>query len=80
MLQASPRNHRWPPRPVTAADGYRNSQRAVRVSRFFRLLGLSDPPTATTREGFMIPDAVRYMSVHSWTQWDSHGLSGTSPG
>jgi transposase InsO family protein len=26
------------------------------------------------------PDAVRYMSVHSWTQPDSHGLSGTSPG
>ena len=26
------------------------------------------------------PDAVRHMSVHSWTQPDSHGLSGTSPG
>jgi hypothetical protein len=26
---------------------------------------------------FMIADAVRYMSVHSWTQPDSHGRSGT---
>ena len=28
----------------------------------------------------MIADAVRYMSVHSWKQPDSHGHSGTSPG
>ena len=27
--------------------------------------------------GFMIADAVRYMSVHSWKQPDSHGRSGT---
>src|ERR1039458_8093212 len=33
-----------------------------------------------TGSWFMIADAVRYMSVHSWTQWDSHGLSGTSSG
>jgi len=26
------------------------------------------------------PDAVRYMSVHSWKQPDSHGRSGTSWG
>jgi hypothetical protein len=26
----------------------------------------------------MIADAVRYMSVHSWKQPDSHGHSGTS--
>ena len=26
------------------------------------------------------PDAVRYMSVHSWKQPDSHGHSGTSQG
>jgi len=26
------------------------------------------------------PDAVRYMSVHSWKQPDLHGHSGTSPG
>ena len=30
------------------------------------------------RAGFMIADAVRYMSVHSWKQPDSHGHSGTS--
>jgi hypothetical protein len=47
------------------------------VNRTFRLLVQSDP---TTRTGFMIADAVRYMSAHSWTQWDSHGLSGTSSG
>jgi len=35
------------------------------VNRTFRLLVQSDP---TTRTGFMIADAVRYMSVHSWTQ------------
>ena len=28
--------------------------------------------------GSMIADAVRYMSVHSWKQPDSHGRSGTS--
>jgi hypothetical protein len=27
---------------------------------------------------FMIADAVRYMSVHSWKQQDSYGRSGTS--
>jgi hypothetical protein len=47
------------------------------VNRTFGLLVQSDP---TTRTGFMIADAVRYMSVHSWTQWDSHGLSRTSSG
>jgi hypothetical protein len=30
------------------------------------------------RAGFMIADAVRYMSVHSWKQPDSYGPSGTS--
>ena len=30
------------------------------------------------RAGSMIADAVRYMSVHSWKQPDSHGHSGTS--
>ena len=29
------------------------------------------------RAGSMIADAVRYMSVHSWKQPDSHGHSGT---
>ena len=38
------------------------------------------PEWADHATGLMIADAVRYMSVHSWTQWDSHGLSGTSPG
>jgi hypothetical protein len=47
------------------------------VNRFFRLLGLSDSAHGDHMTGFMIADAVRYMSVHSWTQWDSHGLSGT---
>ena len=28
----------------------------------------------------MTADAVRYMSVHSWKQPDSHGHSGTSQG
>ena len=41
----------------------------------FRLLVQSDP---ATRTGFMIAVAVRYMSVHSWKQPDSHGHSGTS--
>jgi hypothetical protein len=57
--------------------GHRNPGASGSVNRIFRLLVQSDP---TTRTGFMIADAVRYMSVHSWTQWDSHGLSGTSSG
>ena len=76
---------RGPDRPPTSdlspglagtAD-HRNPGASGSVNRFFRLLVQSDP---TTRTGFMIADAVRYMSVHSWTQWDSHGLSGTSSG
>jgi len=35
------------------------------VNRIFRLPGLGDPPTAIHPTGFMIADAVRYMSVHS---------------
>jgi hypothetical protein len=35
----------------------------------------ADHPT-----GFMIADAVRYMSVHSWKQPDSHGHRGIPPG
>ena len=50
------------------------------VNRFFRLLAQSDPTTMATRPGFMIADAVRYMSLHSWKQPDSYGHSGTSPG
>ena len=50
------------------------------MSRFFRLLAQSDPTTTTHPTGPMIADAVRYMSVHSWKQPDSHGHSGTSPG
>ena len=41
---------------------------------------LPRPERSDHATGLMIADAVRYMSVHSWTQWDSHGLSGTSPG
>src|ERR1017187_3304467 len=44
------------------------------------LLAPDAPTTPATRPGLMIADAVRYMSVHSWTQPDSHGLSGTSSG
>ncbi len=53
--------------------------------------GLADPPlvppdgrrnwgTSGSPDRCPGPDAVRYMSVHSWIQWDSHGLSGTSSG
>jgi hypothetical protein len=41
---------------------------------------LPHPERSDHATGLMIGDAVRYMSVHSWTQWDSHGLSGTSSG
>ena len=50
------------------------------MNRFFYLLAQSDPTTPTHPTGLMIADAVRYMSVHSRKQPDSHGLSGTSPG
>ena len=39
----------------------------------------SDSSGTRHRTGSMIADAVRYMSVHSWKQPDSHGRSGTSP-
>jgi len=35
-------------------------------------------PDPARETGFMIADAVRYMSVHSRKQPDSHGRSGTS--
>ena len=35
-------------------------------------------PEMRHRTGLMIADAVRYMSVHSWKQPDSHGHNGTS--
>ena len=41
------------------------------VNHFFCLL-------AGHPAGFMTADAVRYMSVHSWKQPDSHGHNGTS--
>ncbi len=50
------------------------------MNRFFRILAQSDPTTTTHPTRPMIADAVRYMSVHSWKQPDSHGHSGTSPG
>jgi hypothetical protein len=34
---------------------------------------------APRQTAFMIADAVRYMSVHSWKQPDSNGRSGTLP-
>lgn len=47
------------------------------MNRVFRLLGPSDPPTATHPTGFMIADAVIYMSVPAGIQaahrTDSHG-------
>jgi hypothetical protein len=53
--------------------------------------GLADPPavlwntgatggTSGSADRWSIPDAVRYMSVHSRKQPDSHGHSGTSMG
>jgi hypothetical protein len=36
-----------------------------------------DPNASATAIQFMIADAVRYTSVHSWKQPDSHGLSRT---
>jgi hypothetical protein len=50
------------------------------VNRCLRPLAQSDPDHADHPTGLMIADAVRYMSAHSWTQCDSHGLSGTSSG
>ena len=79
-----PGNHRWPPRPLASPSPGRRATATWRASgsanRILRLLGPSGPPTATYPTGFMIADAVRYMSVHSWKQPDSHGHSGTSPG
>jgi hypothetical protein len=49
-------------RPVTGPDDYPAKEASGPVNRFFRLLAQSDP---ATRTGFMIADAVRYMSVHS---------------
>jgi len=76
-----PRTMRGPDRrpasDLLGLAGHRDPAASGSVNRTFRLLVQSDP---TTRTGFMIADAVRYMSVHSWTQWDSHGLSGTSSG
>jgi hypothetical protein len=64
-----------PDRMTTAAE---------RIKRFG---GALLPPSRPGRSahgdhptGFMIADAVRYMSVHSWKQPDSHGHSGTSAG
>ena len=41
---------------------------------------LSRPGRSGSAGRWSGPDAVRYMSVHSWKQPDSHGHSGTSPG
>jgi hypothetical protein len=66
-----------PGKPVTGSDGYRNPE----SERFGEPLPpLPRPERSDHATGLMIADAVRYMSVHSWTQWDSHRLSGTSSG
>jgi hypothetical protein len=61
-------------------EGRRNPGAGGSANRFF----LSPHPQrsghAAHPAGLMIADAVRYMSVHSWNQPDSHGHSGTSPG
>jgi hypothetical protein len=49
-------------RPVTGPDDYPAKEASGPVNRFFRLLAQRNP---ATRTGFMIADAVRYMSVHS---------------
>ena len=53
----------------------------LRTKRFGEPPASASPPERSAqmrhRAGFMIADAVRYMSVHSWKQPDSHGRSGT---
>src|SRR5450755_4532369 len=71
------RPDRRPASDLLGLAGHRDPAASGSVNRTFRLLVQSDP---ASRTGFMIADAVRYMSVHSWTQRDSHGLSGTSSG
>jgi hypothetical protein len=52
-------------RLVTAPDARPAQEASGSVNRVFRLLCPGDPPTAIHPTGFMIADAVRYMSVHS---------------
>jgi|HubBroStandDraft_4_1064222.scaffolds.fasta_scaffold865691_1 hypothetical protein len=60
------------PSRLFAKDSQPSNSRSKRSGEpLLRLL--ADHPA-----GFMIADAVRYMSVHSWNQPDSHGLNGTS--
>jgi hypothetical protein len=60
------------PSRLFAKDGQPSNSRSKRSGEpLLRLL--ADHPA-----GFMIADAVRYMSVHSWKQPDSHRHSGTS--
>jgi hypothetical protein len=56
--------------------GHRNPGASGSVNRF----SAPSPRTIRPPTGLMITDAVRYMSVHSWKQPDSHGYSGTSSG
>jgi hypothetical protein len=48
------------------------------VNRWLRPPGRARFDRAGHLTGLMNADAVRYMSVHSWKQPDSHGRSGTS--
>jgi hypothetical protein len=62
--------------PRTAS--YRNQGASDSVNRPLPLPRPERSPQMRHRAGSMIADAVRYMSVHSWKQPDSHGHSGTS--
>ena len=66
------------PGGLLTEDGGSTKSRSKRFGE--PLPPLPRPERSDHATGLMIADAVRYMSVHSWTQWDSHGLSGTSPG
>src|SRR5260370_38217239 len=64
-----------PGRMTTAAEGIKRFGEPPAPTAGPERSDRADHPTR-----LMIADAVRYMSVHSWKQPDSHGRSGTSPG
>jgi len=63
-------------RMTTAAEGIKRLGELLAPDRWPE----NKPSRACRLAWFMIADDFRYMSVRSWKQWDSHGLSGTSPG
>jgi hypothetical protein len=62
----------------TGDGGHRNPGANGSVNRPLPLPRPERSAQMRHRAGSMIEDAVRYMSVHSWKQPDSHGHSGTS--